>query len=218
MTVVRTTTIQNFLGLSSDTKPTADVPAGSRFWETDTGLLYRYDGSAWAEDRATGLLQTEVTVTKAIAAAGNYSAEHVLSESATVGTHWTFSGVLPDNGGRGYIVKASVVVETTAQVQRLTLFLFNASSASSNDDRTQNDAPLSGDSIKYQGRIDFSALDDLGGQSDTLATPSLSGNLPLAFECAAGENDLFGILVTRDAFTNEVAGDDYTIKLTCERG
>ena len=39
-----------YLGLSSDTKPTTDVPAGARFWETDTGLWFQYDGTAWTAE------------------------------------------------------------------------------------------------------------------------------------------------------------------------
>lgn len=34
-------------GLSSDTKPTANIPAGSTFLETDTTNVYVFDGTAW---------------------------------------------------------------------------------------------------------------------------------------------------------------------------
>ena len=46
MTVVIATTIKRYLGLSGDAKPTAP-PAGSTFYETDTGAMYVYDGAAW---------------------------------------------------------------------------------------------------------------------------------------------------------------------------
>src|SRR5512143_4158408 len=47
MAVGLITTIQRFSGLSSDTKPTS-VPAGSSFWEYNTGILYKtYDGTNW---------------------------------------------------------------------------------------------------------------------------------------------------------------------------
>ena len=39
--------IANFIGLSSDTKPTGLSGAGQTFYETNTGLTYIYDGSAW---------------------------------------------------------------------------------------------------------------------------------------------------------------------------
>ena len=53
MTVVLTGVIQTFLGLAGDTKPTAP-PAGSTFFETDTGAIYVYDGGAWVLDLDTG--------------------------------------------------------------------------------------------------------------------------------------------------------------------
>ena len=38
-------------GLSSDTKP--DIAAGARFLETDTGVIFRYDGTDWTQIRIT---------------------------------------------------------------------------------------------------------------------------------------------------------------------
>jgi len=67
------------------------------------------------------------------------------------------------------------------------------------------------------GKIDFPALESLGTTDSTAtATPSTVGNLPLAFKCAAGADDLFGILVTRVAFT-QTAGDDMTVILLVEQ-
>ncbi len=47
MTAILITTIQRWIGLSSDSKPTPDR-AGSEYYETDTGATYVYTGSAWA--------------------------------------------------------------------------------------------------------------------------------------------------------------------------
>jgi len=48
MAVLMITTIKNFIGLSTDTKPTTEVPPGSTFWEYDTNCLYKtYDGTNW---------------------------------------------------------------------------------------------------------------------------------------------------------------------------
>ena len=41
----------NYIGLSSDTKPTEGVAPGSLFVEEDTGETYIYSGSAWAENK-----------------------------------------------------------------------------------------------------------------------------------------------------------------------
>ncbi|MDY6957619.1 MAG: hypothetical protein SVK08_00545 [Halobacteriota archaeon] len=155
-----------------------------------------------------------VGVTKAVAAAGNYVAEDVLSESASAGTAWTFSAIADRDGGTGEIVKAHVICETTAQTHRLTLYLFSAAPTSELNDNAANTALLHADLDNYVGYIDFPALEDLGGDSEAIATPSTTGNLPLAYECASGADDLIGILVTRDAVTGETAGDDYTVRLT----
>ena len=36
--------IRRYVGLSTDAKPTADVPFGSRFYERDTGAVFILDG------------------------------------------------------------------------------------------------------------------------------------------------------------------------------
>ena len=48
MAVVITAAIKRYLGLSGDTKPTTDTPAGSTFYETDTQREYVYNGSTWS--------------------------------------------------------------------------------------------------------------------------------------------------------------------------
>jgi len=47
MAVVLERSNERYIGLSTDTKPTSP-PAGSLFWESDTGATYVYTGSAWA--------------------------------------------------------------------------------------------------------------------------------------------------------------------------
>lgn len=47
MAVILTTTIQRWIGLSSDTKPASPTYSGSEFYETDTGRTYVWNGSAW---------------------------------------------------------------------------------------------------------------------------------------------------------------------------
>jgi hypothetical protein len=158
-----------------------------------------------------------VSVTKALAAAGNYDAEDVMCEHATTGVAWTFAALARANGGTGRIIKAHALWETTALTPRLTLFLFNAAPTTELDDNKANAAPAFADLSQYVGKIDFPAMEDLGGMSEAIATPSTYGNLPLDFECAAAADDLIGILVTRDAITGEVAEASLTIRLTVEQ-
>ena len=158
-----------------------------------------------------------VSVTKALVAAGDYAAEDVLSESATAGTVWTFSAIARSNGMGGYITKLHAICKTTGLTPRLTLFLFKAAPTSNLNDNVANTALLHADLANYIGKVDLPSMEDLGGDSEAVATPSTVGNLPLAFTCAAGADDLFGILVTRDAITGEVAGDDMVIRLSVEQ-
>lgn len=44
----RITTSEKYIGASTDTKPT-NAPVGAIAYETDTGLLYMWDGSNWQE-------------------------------------------------------------------------------------------------------------------------------------------------------------------------
>lgn len=166
-----------------------------------------------------GRERVTVSVTKALAAAGNYAADDVLSESASTGTAWTFSSVVRDNGDSGSIVKAIALLETTALTPGLTLFLFSATPTSALDDNAANTAVLHADEASFVGRITFPAMADLGtGDSEAVVTPSLAaGNLPLAFNAAAGDSALYGIVVTRDGITGETATDELIIKLTVER-
>ena len=157
-----------------------------------------------------------VSVTKALVAASAYAAADVLSESATngVGTAWTFSAIASGNGRSGEVTKAHVISETTALTPRLVLYLFTAAPTCELDDNAANTALLHADQANYVGRIDFPAMSENGtGDSEAIATESTFGNLPLAFTCAATADDLFGVLVTMDAFT-QVATDDMIIKLT----
>jgi len=48
MTVRLIATTKNFIGLSSDVKPTTSVPMGSTFLETDTSDTYIYNAAGWS--------------------------------------------------------------------------------------------------------------------------------------------------------------------------
>lgn len=158
-----------------------------------------------------------VSVTKVLAAAGNYDAEDVLSESATVGTAYVFPGMAQYADGSGVILKAEAFCSTTALNPRLTLYLYNAVPSCALNDAAANTGLLAGDLPKRVGRIDFTAMEDLGGFSETLATSSTYGNLPLDFTCSDASGSLYGVLVTRDAITGEAAGMTMTIRLTAGR-
>ncbi len=159
----------------------------------------------------------EVSVTKALAAAGDYAAEDVMSESASAGTVWNWANVVSHNGGSGAIVKAVALLETTNLTPKITVYLFKAAPTSALNDNVANTAVLHADEANYIGRIDFPALEDLGGDSEAVASDSIAGNLPISFVCGAADRDLYGVAVTRDAITGEVATEDLIIKLTVRK-
>ncbi len=158
-----------------------------------------------------------VSVTKALVAAANYADEDVLSESATVGTAWVFDGIVTSKGASAKIVKALAIWETTALAPVMTLYLFKGVPTSNLNDNVANTALLHADLANYVGRIEFPALSDQGGDSESIVTPSLAtGNLPLSFSAATGDDALYGVLVLGAAVTGEAAGEDMTVSLTVE--
>jgi len=151
---------------------------------------------------------------------GAYAANDVVSNEdccATTAVCWTFTEVVRANGEHGYITGAIIDSESESVTPRLTLYLFNATPTSNLIDNAANTAPDCADILKYVGKIDFPALESLGTTDSTaIATPSTVGNLPLPFKCATADDNLYGILVTRDVFTQS-AGDDIYITLPVEQ-
>ncbi len=163
-----------------------------------------------------GRLKT-VSVTKALASATAYTAEDVLSESASAGTVWTFTDIARQAGAGGYISKVHAICETTAVTPRLVLFLFTAAPTCAVNDHAANTALLHADLANYVGKVDLPAMEDIGtGDSEAVATPSTTGSLPLSFTCASTSRNLIGVLATRDAFTN-TATNDMVIRVSVEQ-
>ena len=163
----------------------------------------------------SGVLKT-VSVTKVLVG-GACSAKDVLSEHITTGTSWLFAAIARENGGKGYIVKALAICETASITPRLILFLFNAVPTCNLNDNVANTALLHADLAKFIGWIEFPAMEStpVNGDSKSVAVPGSPG-MPLAFECAAGADDIYGVLVAVDAVTPGAA-DDMTIQLTAEQ-
>ena len=159
-----------------------------------------------------------VRATKAIAAAGDYAAEDVISESATAGTAWAFPAIFRHAGAGGYITQAMAIWQTTALTPRLTLYLFNVTPPTCNlNDNVANTAPHNTDKATFVGQIDLPAMEDLGGCSVAIATTSTTGKLPLWVEPIAATDDLYAVVVTRDAITGEVATNELSIELSLDQ-
>jgi hypothetical protein len=225
MTVRRIVTPTRFIQLSTDTKPAEgsgiQVPPGATTLEYDTGRMYiTYDhGANWVpkDDTIKGNLKT-ISVSQLAGGLVAYTANDVIS-SGSPGTAWAFTAVTRADAAYGYITKAKIQTATTSVTPRLSMFLFNAiPTAGTTTDNIPNLCVGSGDADKYIGKIDWVALETIGtaGYSEAVATPSTYGNLPMAFSCATGADDIYGILVTRDAVTLGTAGTT-TISLTIDQ-
>ena len=151
---------------------------------------------------------------KKLAAAADYAAEDVLSESATDGAGTAFKF----NIGKGLVrlTKAIAFCSVTALTPRVTLYLSNSPPTSEKDDNAANTAPSHADWQIFEGQLDFLGMEDLGGGSSSVITVGTYGNLPL--DVVAGvDGYIYGIAVTRDAITGEAAGMLLGFKLVGKR-
>jgi hypothetical protein len=169
--------------------------------------------------RAVGEIKL-ITANKTLVADGDYAALDVLSNSKTAGTAFQFANVARYIGGSGYIVKAKVTLSkatgVTAITPRFILMLYNSAPTCNLNDNNANTGVLHADIAKHVGDIEFPPLRNFGGSPQAIVTPSTSGNLPMAFKCASSK-DLWGVLVTQDAITDETAGMTATIDLEVEQ-
>ena len=166
--------------------------------------------------QVTGVSRVSVSDTIAVPATTDYAAEDVLSDSATVGTYLTFEDVVAEEGGSGTITSAIVICQTTNVTHRPTLYLYKAAPTSNLNDNAANAAPAWADREGYIGKILFPALSDKGGATETEVVPG-EGEVPKPFTCGNGLRDIYGILITEDAITSEVATHSYFISLLVDQ-
>lgn len=148
-------------------------------------------------------------VSRAVAAAGNYDANDVVSNSATEAsaTPWVFDGMSPGVGKAGCIFAASIVwARDDVSGSRFRLFLLNEQPAA--DTVLADNAALSfgaADLDKVVCYIDFPAMIDIGAFSMAQAVGVNYGYYTT--------DKLYGVLQILDAETSETAGMTVTIKL-----
>uniref|UniRef100_A0A6M3J916 Uncharacterized protein n=1 Tax=viral metagenome TaxID=1070528 RepID=A0A6M3J916_9ZZZZ len=222
MAVYRIVAPGRFIGVSTDTKPTraneSQVVAGATFYEYDTGNMYiTYDGTTWTIKGYDGATTKTVTGSSSGAGLAAYAANDIICNSTGAGTTITFTAIAKENGGSGYITNAKITFGTAGQVFRPTMLIFNALPVGGTlMDNALNLHPQATDTAKYIGKVDWVSLENLNsGIPNSQATPSTPGNLPLAYKCTSGADDLYGVLVTRDsttAGTNMLISVDLTVE------
>lgn len=147
---------------------------------------------------------------KAVAAAANYTAGDVVSESATAGTSWEFSPIQLFEARRGVITHAVLTSSEDSVTARYRLHLFTSDpSASELDDNVAKNFAAA-DLGKYVGSIDFEAVVDQGAGGWTKSSPYVG------FQLDEASQALYGVLEDLDGETAETAGMTYTIRLFVE--
>ncbi len=146
----------------------------------------------------------DISSQKVLAATTDYAAEDVLSNAASDGSYFTFEGMAKKANGSGTIEKAIAFISTTSLTPRVTLFLFRQPPTSNLNDNAANTAVSTNDYPVSAGWLDFLAMEDLGGMSQSILVPGY-GNMPLKYK-TMNSTSLYGIAVVRDAVTGETAG------------
>lgn len=161
---------------------------------------------------AVGGYGKTVSVTKTIAAAGNYDANDVLSDSASngAGTDWDF----PDcarSGGLSFAIRGVRMYcseDSVALTPRLHLFTVAPSTSTEMDDGATFSLAAADDD-NYVGFIDLDAFADMGGVSYTQ-----NDEVDKQITTANNDKGIYGILETRTAETGETAS--MTIRIDLE--
>ena len=145
-----------------------------------------------------------------------YSDEDVFSEAASGGTAWTFDAVVPTPGAGGRIVKAMIACDDTNVVPVMSMYLTNVTPTGVLNDNAGNTNPVYATEVdNYQGRLDWAAMQDLGGMSESVLSEA-DTKLPLHFTTASGDDALYGVLVVRSAAHTPTSGAKITVTLTIE--
>lgn len=148
------------------------------------------------------------TQSKTLAAAGNYTAGDIMSESASngVGTAWTFNDVGPKLGVVT-ILSSTITSSEDSVTFRGRLHLFKSNPSSSELDDNAAKAFAEADRTNFVGFVDFDALGDQGVPSWAVAN-----NLPITVQVGT-DGKLYGVLEDLSGETNESANMVVTISL-----
>lgn len=149
-----------------------------------------------------------------IAAAGDYGALDVLSQSASngVGVHWVLPSIARVSGYGGVIKRIIATLSVAAVTAQLRLHFFNAAPTTTEKDDNAAFLLDADDRAKYLGYIDLPALATSGSSEVSFAQISTE----FAFKCV-GTTDLYFIVQTIGAFTNETAGMTLDFQVTASQ-
>jgi hypothetical protein len=157
-----------------------------------------------------------VTATKTIAAAGNYTAGDVLSESASngVGTYWTFSRFFRPGGSPAYITDVRVKCSVAAVTFQPAVHLFTIAPTTSEQDDNAARAITAADKEGYKGSVELAALATTGTGGFAFTSDPTIRKMISPYEDGSS---LYAILETLDDETNETASMTITIEIEVEQ-
>ena len=81
----------DYVGLSTDTKPTTDISAKSTFWESDADTNYVYDGDTWNVTAVGGSANVRVTNQEIDMAAHQENDQIIIGSAAGSTDTWDIS-------------------------------------------------------------------------------------------------------------------------------
>lgn len=148
-----------------------------------------------------------------IAAAGDYSANDILSDSATdtQGHYWVFDDAAAVSGGSGWICKLLATCSVDALTTRLRVWFFKSAPTTTEMDDNAAFNLTAADRGAVVGYLDLPAFADAGAVS---YAQNISDRLPFT---ASGDDKLYAVVQTLDAFTNESAGMTLDLWIWVER-
>jgi len=208
MTVERDSQEADYLGLSSDTKPTTGINPGIQFYETDTGKTYIWDGATWdLKSGAGGLLGTvggsivrvDAEVTRP-ADTTAYAAGDVIANSTSAPALGVLAGAARVNGGSGYIVGLRMTTNQKSITPRIRVVFYNASNPNLEDDNAPEVTKYA-DTAKRVGSWDLAALATPADTTNSDTSQVSDYTMRIPFVAAGGSTSLYFKLVTLDGFT-----------------
>jgi len=141
-----------------------------------------------------------------------YTAKDAVANSASSPAVLTFSDMAGEEGGAGYLVKARLMTNQSANAARFRLHLFHTAPTPVNDNDQQT--LLWANRANRVGHVDFDACQTEGTGSDAANTSNTT--LRLAFVCAAASKVLYGLLEALDAFT-PASEQQFFVELSAEQ-
>lgn len=143
-----------------------------------------------------------------------YAAGDAVTDSTSAPTAITFSGCAKANAGSGTIYSVQCV-DSAAQTTKaqLELWIFAGTSAPTPDNDNAAFTPTDGELANLIGVVEFNAWyvgDASSGASGNCVSRALNQNI--GFVCGASVDDLYGLVVVRNAYT-PVSGESFTFIL-----